>query len=110
MKLAFGILLIIHGAMHLMGFATAIYASPIPMQALGISKPIGTVWLITFILFIVSATQLFNNKKWFYIAFIAVLMSQVLIILAWKEAKYNTIANCIIVLVSISALANNGYQ
>lgn len=107
MKLAFGILLFIHGAIHLIGFATSIYSTTMPIQALGISKPIGTVWLITFVLFTVSATQLFNNKKWFYIAFIAVCMSQILIIIAWKEAKYYSIANIIILLGSISAFVKN---
>lgn len=106
MRLAFGILLLIHGAIHLIGFVTAFYATKMPMQVLGISKPIGTLWLITFTLFTVAVTSFFNNKKWFYIAFIAVCISQILIIMVWKDAKYGTLANTIILLVSISAFGN----
>ncbi|TGV04357.1 DUF6920 family protein [Flavivirga rizhaonensis] len=106
MRLAFLILLLIHGTIHLVGFVIAFYSTKIPMQALGISKPIGTLWLIAFVMFVVTASQFFTNKKWFYIAFIAVCISQILIIMVWKDAKYGTIANTIILLVNISAFEN----
>jgi len=103
MRYVFGILLGLHGLIHLMGFVSAFFSTTIEKQVLGISKPIGALWLVTFILFIISVAQFLDGKKWFYVAFIAVILSQILIILAWKDAKLGTIANIIIVLVSISA-------
>lgn len=103
MRYVFAILLGLHGLIHLMGFVSAFFSTTIEKQVLGISKPIGALWLVTFILFIISAAQFLGNKKWFYVAFIAVLMSQILIIVTWKDAKFGTIANVIIVLVSLSA-------
>ena len=104
MKLAFGAIILIHGIIHLLGFIKAFYSTEVSMQVLGISKPLGALWLITFILFVATSASLFlNNKKWFYLAFIAVCISQILIILTWKEAKFGTIANVIILIVSISA-------
>ncbi|MFD2724656.1 DUF6920 family protein [Hyunsoonleella rubra] len=110
MRLAFGILLFIHGAIHLIGFVTAFYSTKTPMQVLGISKSIGTLWLITFILFMAVAPLFLTNKKWFPLAFIAVGISQILIIMAWNDAKFGTIANIIILLVSISACGSHKFN
>ncbi|WP_138433203.1 DUF6544 family protein [Winogradskyella algicola] len=110
MRHAIAILLIVHGLIHLMGFVKAFYLTDIRQQVLGISKPIGSLWLITFILFTVSLVLYLTNKKWFYIAFLAIILSQILIIMAWQDAKFGTIANIIILLVSLSALGNNQFQ
>lgn len=96
MKYVFTSLLLIHGLMHLVGFTKAFFSTEITKQALGLSKPIGAIWLVVFILFIVSASSFVNNKKWFYIAFIGVIISQVLIIMAWSDTKFGTIPNLII--------------
>lgn len=110
MRYAFAILLASHGLIHLMGFVKALYATDISKQVLGISKPIGSVWLIVFILFLISASAFLSQKKWFYIAFVAVLISQVLIVMAWQETKYGTIPNSIILLVSISAFSTERFN
>ena len=107
MKYAFAILLYIHGLIHLMGFIKAFYLTDIYKQVLGISKPIGSIWLIVFLLFVISSSQFLTHKKWFYIAFIAVFMSQILFIMTWKEAKYGTIINIIIFLVTVSDYRNH---
>jgi len=65
---------------------------------------------VAFILFVVSATQFVGHKKWFYLAFKAVFLSQILIILTWKDAKFGTLANVIIVLVAISAFGNHQFK
>ncbi|MDG1730358.1 MAG: hypothetical protein P8K68_08630 [Algibacter sp.] len=104
MKLAFGVIILIHGIIHLLGFIKAFYSTEAPLQVLGISNPLGALWLITFIMFVASSASLFlNNKKWFYIAIVAVCISQILIITAWKEAKFGSIANVLILLFSLSA-------
>lgn len=109
MRYAFAILIAIHGLIHLIGFAKAFYLTDVNKQVLGISKPIGAVWLIAFIMFIITIVSFLDNKKWFYIAFIAIIISQILITLNWKEAKFGTIANIIILLVSISAFAQGQF-
>ncbi|WP_296381568.1 hypothetical protein [Winogradskyella sp.] len=103
MKFVFSFILITHGFIHLLGFAKAFLLTDLSKQVLGISKPIGSLWLITFILFVVSTSQFLNNKKWFYLGLISVFISQALIIMAWKDAKLGTIPNLIILLVGISA-------
>jgi len=110
MKYTFAILLCIHGLIHLMGFVKAFYLTDINMQVLGLSKPMGSLWLIVFILFVISASQLLTQKKWFYIVFVTVFISQFLIILVWQEAKYGTIINIIILLASMSAFGNHRFD
>ena len=110
MKYIFSFVLVIHACIHLMGFAKAFYVTDVKQQVLGISKPIGLLWLIAFVLFTVSLVLYITNKKWFYIAFLAIILSQILIIMAWQDAKFGTVANIIILLVSLSALGNHQFQ
>mgnify|MGYP001065411660 CR=1 FL=1 len=110
MKYLFGFILLIHGLFHIVGFVNAFYITDISKQVLGIPKPFGTLWLITFILFAVTASQFLNNKKWFYLGITAVFVSQALIIMAWKDAKLGTILNLIILLVGISAYGKYRFQ
>ncbi|WP_178988312.1 DUF6544 family protein [Winogradskyella schleiferi] len=110
MRYVFAILLGFHGLIHLMGFISAFFSTSMEKQLLGISKSMGLLWLVAFILFFVSAIQFLGHKKWFYLAFIAVLFSQILIMLAWKDAKFGTLINVIIVLVAISAFGNYQFK
>lgn len=110
MKYIFAILLIIHGLIHLMGFAFALFNTETNKQVLGISKPVDAIWLMTFICFVVASSQFLLNRKWFYIAFVAVLLSQMLIITVWQEAKYGTLVNIIILLASLASFGNYRFQ
>ncbi|MBC8757059.1 hypothetical protein H2O64_20470 [Kordia sp. YSTF-M3] len=110
MKYAFTFLVLIHGIIHLFGFVNAFFSTEASKQVLGISKPIGAFWLVTFILFIVTAVSFFNNKKWFYIAFLAVFVSQILIFTVWNDAKFGTILNVIILVVSIATFGNYSFH
>ena len=63
MRYAFAILLALHGLIHLMGFVKSFYLTDINKQVLGISKPIGSFWLIVFILFVILSSQFLTHKK-----------------------------------------------
>lgn len=110
MKFVFSFILIIHGFIHVMGFLSAYTSISFNKQISGISKPIGLLWLVTSILFVAAAVLLLTHKNWFYLALLGVLLSQIVIILIWKEAKFGTFANIIILLVSLSALGNHRFQ
>ncbi|WP_439152283.1 DUF6920 family protein [Winogradskyella sp.] len=103
MKYVFSFVVLIHGIIHLKGFIDAFFTSGVNQQVLGISKPVGAVWLITFVLFIFSVIQYLTDKNWFYIAFIAVILSQILIIMNWDEAKYGSIINIVIFVIGLVA-------
>ncbi len=97
MKIIFIIVLLIHGLIHLMGFVKSFGIIEINQLTQSISKPIGFLWLIASLLFIiVSILRLFNKDWWWIIATVAVIISQILIILSWQDAKYGTILNVFI--------------
>ncbi|WP_395047087.1 DUF6544 family protein [Flavobacterium sp.] len=96
-KYIFAFLLFIHGLIHFMGFAKAYNYGNITQLSKEISKPIGMVWLTTGFLFLIClALYLFKNQSWAYFGLIAMVVSQILIIYNWQDAKVGTIANVLI--------------
>jgi hypothetical protein len=94
-----------------MGFAKAFGYGNITQLTKYISKANGLLWFLVAILF-VMATVLFLLKKesWPYIAIIAAVISQILIITVWKDAKFGSIANIIILIVAIAAWASQNFE
>ena len=94
-----------------MGFAKAFDYGNITQLTKEISKPEGMVWLLTAFLFI-TATVLFplKNVSWPIFCIVAVIMSQVLIINIWSDAKFGTIANAIILIVAIAGWATQNFK
>lgn len=111
LKYLFAFLLLIHGFIHFMGFAKGFNYGNIIQITKDISKPIGVVWFLVALLFIAS-TVLFLLKKesWPYFAFISVVFSQILIITVWKDAKFGTIANVIILFVAFTTWSSQRFE
>lgn len=81
---------------------TAIHGLLVP-----ISRPLGTLWLLSAILFLFSAVMFATSKSWWgFVAILAVLLSQILIILSWPDAKFGTIPNIIILLVAVVSIGS----
>ncbi|MDP4261490.1 MAG: hypothetical protein Q8941_03055 [Bacteroidota bacterium] len=102
----FALILLAHGLIHFMGFAKAFNYGNITQVTKNISKPAGTIWLITALLFIISVSLFLFKKDWWWIGFPAILFSQVLIFMVWKDAKFGTIANILALLVAVPAYAD----
>jgi hypothetical protein len=111
MKVIFSVILAIHGLIHLIGFAKAFGYGNITQLTKEITKPIGLLWLTTTLLFVV-ATILFVLKKdgWSILAIIAAIISQVLIISVWQDAKFGTIPNLIIVVAALLSLGMTNFE
>ena len=106
LKYIFIIITLFHCLIHFIGFAKAYSYGNITQLTRYISKPAGSIWLITAIVFVVAVILfLLKKESWPYIAFVAAIISQILIITVWKDAKFGTILNIIILFVSISSLA-----
>lgn len=110
MRYAAIILLLIHGLIHLLGFATAFHLGNISQLTKEISKPAGLFWLIATLLFVGTAVMLFlQNRLLWIVLFTAVVLSQVLIAYSWHDAKFGTIANVLLLAVAISSFASWKY-
>lgn len=102
MRIALLILVFIHGIIHLFGFMKAFGLSEMQQLTQAISKPAGIVWLLAFALFVLAGLLFaFKNSSWWLFGFIAVVVSQALIIYSWQDAKFGTIANVIILIACV---------
>lgn len=107
MRIVLVLLIILHGLIHLMGFAKAFQFGEMTQFTKEISRPMGILWLLAALLFLVTATGFFLRKDWWPIlGIIMVILSQGLIFTTWADAKYGTIANAIIMVVAIVGMSN----
>ncbi|GAA4941160.1 hypothetical protein GCM10023314_12660 [Algibacter agarivorans] len=107
MKWVFTIILLSHGLIHLMGFTKAFQLTEINLLTQSIPKPLGVLWAFASFLFLLIVFLFFLKIKWWFtIAFIAVIISQFLIVTYRKDAKFGTFINIVILLVSLVAYGN----
>ncbi len=111
MKYVFIIIILIHGLIHLLGFVKGFGFKEVKELTLPISRPAGIIWLSTTILFLAYGISFIVNSKYSWLlGFLAVVISQILIILFWKDAKFGTIPNIIILLVSVISFGYYNFQ
>ena len=92
------LLLLLHAAIHVMGFVKALDPSALPDLELGVSQAWGVVWLIAALLMGATAiTSILEFRLWWALALVAALLSQVAIVAHFGDAKFGTIANVIVV-------------
>ena len=97
MRALFIIITSIHGLIHLMGFAKAYNLAELSQLTKPISKLNGILWLLcTLLFFIALLLFLVRNDEWWIIGAVAIILSQIVIIYSWTDAKFGTIANVII--------------
>lgn len=111
MKHLLALLLLAHGLIHLMGFVKAFHFAPISQLQQEISKPAGIFWGIACLLFCATAVfMLQRNEVWWAWGLAAVIVSQVLIVSSWQDAKFGTVANAIVLLAVALGFAASRYK
>jgi hypothetical protein len=107
LRLAFVLIVLAHGLLHLLGFAKA-YGWPVPLQV-AISRPIGILWFLAAVSFVVVVVLCGVGSRWWWLlAAPALLLSQALILRSWSDAKFGTIANLIVLLGVTLSLVDSG--
>src|SRR5687768_16300477 len=118
-RLVFTLFLLFHGLLHLPSFITAFSLARIneltgktllPLSGISI-KIAGILWLFTGLLFTITAIAYLVKKYWWWLAgAIAIIISQVLIIIFWPDAKFGTIINIILLLPVVAGYGNWRFQ
>ncbi|SMO89953.1 DUF6544 family protein [Fodinibius sediminis] len=104
-KIIFSLIIFIHGLIHFLGFVKAFNLAQVDQLTQEISKPVGLLWLLSSILFLLVLLFYLNqNGLWWKVGAITVTLSQILIILSWGDTKFGTIANIIIIVPIIIAI------
>ncbi len=102
LRYIFIVLLFLHGIVHLLGFLSAFGNKGFFPLAKEISKPVGSLWLLVTILFVMTILlYVFKNSTWVYLSIITVIISQILILMNWQDAKFGTIPNIMILIVAV---------
>lgn len=113
-KIIFSLVILLHGLIHILGFVKAFNLAQFEQLTQEISKPVGLLWLLSSVLFLLVLVFYLNqNEMWWKIGAIAVTLSQILIFLSWSDAKFGTIANIIIIvpiIISIAGHLPSSYQ
>jgi hypothetical protein len=102
-------LLIVHGLVHLMGFAKAFGYAELPQLTQPISRAWGVAWLLAGSLVVATAVMLAaGTHSYWIVGALALLVSQVLIMTAWRDAWAGTAGNAVLLLVAAHGLLTEG--
>ena len=104
-------ILLIHGLIHLIGYSKAFGYSASNVITKEISRPAGSLWMAATLLLVAAAVMMVMRKEYWWIAGAAgMIISQVLIIMAWQDAKFGTIVNILIMVAVIIGYATWHYS
>ncbi|MBK8555944.1 MAG: hypothetical protein IPL65_09330 [Lewinellaceae bacterium] len=104
LRIIIAFILLMHGLIHLMGFAKAYGYAALSQLTQPIAKPAGLLWLLTTLLLSVAALLMWQQHPyWWVLAFPGILFSQILIISHWTDARFGTVANIIGLLFALTA-------
>lgn len=107
MRIVFLVLVFIHALIHLLGFLKGYDLKDIKALTLPISKPIGLLWLVAGSMLIIYGIMYITHSKYSWLlGIMAVIISQILIILFWEDAKFGTIPNILILVVSMMSYSD----
>lgn len=111
MRIAFLVIVFVHGLIHLLGFVKGFGIREIKELTLPISRPMGVLWLTSAVLLMSYSLLYFVNSKYSWLlGFLSVIISQMLVFVFWEDAKMGTIPNILVLLVSIVAFSSYQFQ
>ncbi|OWW23244.1 hypothetical protein B4Q04_21775 [Zobellia sp. OII3] len=111
MRIVFVLLLILHGLIHLFGFLKAFGLSEFNAIQQPISRPMGLLWLLAFVLFGLTALRYLKpSELWWIFGFLAVVLSQFLIISFWADAKFGTLFNVVVLAVALAGYGSFAFR
>ncbi len=105
LKWLFVALLIIHGLIHLMGALSELGVTEIEnlsgktlfKLSENMKKALGIVWSLVTLLFLITTYGFITEQDWWkLLTYFSIILSQILVIIWWSDAKFGTFANIMI--------------
>jgi hypothetical protein len=117
LRIIFTMFMILHGSLHFIGFAREwnVTSHQLSRRILSLtrnpSRLAGILWLLAGALFIIAGLLYLIRREWFWIpAAAALLVSQVMIIIYWDEARHGTWINILLLIIVIVSAAAAQFQ
>jgi hypothetical protein len=119
MRIAIALVLALHGAIHLLGFLKWCGIAQVPpLQGRTLctlsdlaGRVVGGLWLVACALMIVAAAMCLRESAWWWkVAACAIVFSQILIAMAWSDAKAGTLANLLLVVPVVVGAAHARFE
>jgi hypothetical protein len=109
MRWLFFLFVLSHGLIHLMGFAKGFGIAELPGLTQPISRGMALVWLVAGLALVVTAILFVTAPRvWWAVGLAAVVLSQIVIISSWSDARFGTLANAIILCAVVYGFATRG--
>ena len=101
--------LVVHGLIHALGFVQGFRLAVLAPLHQPIGPGAGLLWLAAALLLVAGgALLLAGARRWWAPALAGVVLSQMLIVSAWQDAKYGMVANAIVLVASLGVLLGVG--
>ena len=111
MRLIIILLTFIHAFIHLFGFFKAFGIAEMKELSLPVSRPMGVLWLVAFLMLLFTAVAYWLRfSHWWIVGIAAVALSQFLVIFFWSDARWGTLPNVIILLAAVMAFSGHAFS
>lgn len=109
MTTALAAFITLHALIHFMGVAKGFGFAELPQLTQPIGRGMGLLWLAAGLTLLAAAVMVKTHPRaWFWVAFLGVVLSQIVILTAWSDARFGTVANVLIGLFALYAFAAEG--
>ncbi|WP_111721362.1 DUF6544 family protein [Homoserinimonas sp. OAct 916] len=104
-----GLVVVLHGLIHLLGAAKGLGWAEVTQLAEPISAGLGAAWLVAAVITVAAGVLLLARVRWWWIlGALAVASSQLVIVTSWADANVGTIVNVILLVAVVYGWASQG--
>jgi hypothetical protein len=108
-RTVFIIVVVLHGLIHLLGFAKAFGFAKLPQLIQPIPRSLGLLWMAAAILLLATtAAIVFWPRWWWLLGGLALIASQGIIASSWSDAKVGTLVNLVLLVGVLYGFASRG--
>jgi hypothetical protein len=109
LRRAVGLIVVIHGLIHLMGMVEGFGWADVSPLTESISGSMGVAWLVAASVVVAAGVMLLAGiRGWWAAAAAAAVVSQVVIVTSWTDAKAGTVANVLLALAAVYGFRAHG--
>lgn len=102
-------LLVVHGLLHFLGTAKAFGWAELEQLTRPVSRPLGVFWAAAGLLLLATALQvLLRSTSWWWLLAASAVLSQLVIVTAWADARWGTLANALLLLAAAYGFVAHG--